>query len=216
MVRLEARRSPAPVPVDFSVGSPTLEFTAGDVHYLREEDHHHHTALLCVQTKSTLANPKMVFDTNEFFLKDNEQMTVAFSEWPEAIASTVEIAERNRIAAKERKQQLQYLFIGIFIPGFFLLTLLLSRIRIHPRIIKVLGILSLLILFEYLLLLLHPTVAELTHHTPVLEMLIFVSIAAILIPAHHRIEGWLIKKLIHRNESIRFRKVKFVSKKPKQ
>ncbi|HMX36878.1 MAG TPA: tetratricopeptide repeat protein [Ferruginibacter sp.] len=128
----------------------------------------------------------------------------------------LEIAERNRIAAKERKQQLQYLFIGIFIPGFFLLTLLLSRIRIHPRIIKVLGILSLLILFEYLLLLLHPTVAELTHHTPVLEMLIFVSIAAILIPAHHRIEGWLIKKLIHRNESIRFRKVKFVSKKPKQ
>ncbi|HNJ93754.1 MAG TPA: tetratricopeptide repeat protein [Ferruginibacter sp.] len=128
----------------------------------------------------------------------------------------LEIAERNRIAAKERKQQLQYLFIGIFIPGFFLLTLLLSRIRIHTRIIKVLGILSLLILFEYLLLLLHPTVAELTHHTPVLEMLIFVSIAAILIPAHHRIEGWLIKKLIHRNESIRFRKAKFVAKKPKQ
>lgn len=116
-----------------------------------------------------------------------------------------EIAERNRIAAKERKQQLQLLFIGIFIPGFFLFTLLLSRIRIHTRIVKALGILSLLILFEYLLLLLHPTVAELTNHTPVLEMLIFVSIAAILIPAHHRIEGWLIKKLIHRNESIRFK-----------
>ncbi len=33
MVRLEARRSPAPVPVDFSVGSPTLEFTAGDIHF---------------------------------------------------------------------------------------------------------------------------------------------------------------------------------------
>lgn len=33
MVRLEARRGIAPVPVDFAVGSPTLEFTAGDVHY---------------------------------------------------------------------------------------------------------------------------------------------------------------------------------------
>lgn len=33
MVRLEARRSPAPVPVDFAVGSPTLEFTAGDIHF---------------------------------------------------------------------------------------------------------------------------------------------------------------------------------------
>lgn len=126
----------------------------------------------------------------------------------------LEVAETNRIAAKERKLQLQYLFIGIFIPGFFLFTLLLSRIRIHIRIIKALGILSLLILFEYLLLLLHPTVKELTNHTPVLEMLIFVSIAAILIPAHHRIEGWLIKKLIHRNESIRFKKVRYIAKKP--
>jgi DNA polymerase-3 subunit alpha len=77
------------------VGRPLV--AAGDVHYLREEDHHHHTALLCVQTKSTLANPKMVFDTNEFYLKDNEQMTVAFQEWPESIASTVEIADRCEV-----------------------------------------------------------------------------------------------------------------------
>ncbi len=130
----------------------------------------------------------------------------------------LEMAEKTRIAAKERKQQLQLLFIGIFIPGFFLLTLLLSRIRIHTRIVKALGILSLLILFEYLLLLLHPTVAELTNHTPVLEMLIFVSIAAILIPGHHRIEAWLIKKLIHRNESIRFtfKKTKYTVKKSEE
>ncbi|HTN24123.1 MAG TPA: PHP domain-containing protein, partial [Solirubrobacteraceae bacterium] len=45
-----------------------------DVHYLRKEDYHHHTALLCVQTKSTLRQPKMTFDTNEFFLKTNEEM----------------------------------------------------------------------------------------------------------------------------------------------
>src|ERR671929_548694 len=49
------------------VGRPLVG--TGDVHYLRREDYHHHTALLCVQTKSTLAAPKMTFDTNEFFLK---------------------------------------------------------------------------------------------------------------------------------------------------
>ncbi len=110
----------------------------------------------------------------------------------------LELEESRKAAAKERKIQLQLLFIGMFIPGFFLLTLLLSRIKIHVKVIKVLGILSLLLLFEYLTLLLHPTVAELTHHTPVYEILIFVSIAAILIPAHHRIEHWLIEKLISR------------------
>src|SRR5437660_7268801 len=31
----------------------------GDVHYLRREDYHHHSALLCVQTKSTLSQPKI-------------------------------------------------------------------------------------------------------------------------------------------------------------
>lgn len=127
-----------------------------------------------------------------------------------------EIEENKKIAKQERKQQLQYLFIGIFIPGFFLLTLLLSRIRIHIRVIKILGILSLLILFEYLTLLLHPRVAILTNHTPVYEMLIFVSIAAIIIPGHHRIEQWLIQKLIHRNGSIKLKKFKLKVKGPSE
>jgi hypothetical protein len=72
---------------------------------------------------------------------------------------------------------------------------LLSQIKIHTRIIKVLGVLSLLILFEYLTLLLHPYVLEFTGHTPVYEILIFVAIAAVLIPAHHRIEHWLVDRL---------------------
>src|SRR5437660_2722833 len=66
----------------------------GDVHYLRREDYHHHAALLCVQTKSMLSAPKISFDTNEFYLRSNEEMSTAFAEWPEAIASTLEIAER--------------------------------------------------------------------------------------------------------------------------
>jgi DNA polymerase III subunit alpha len=68
-----------------------------DVHYLRREDFDNHAALLCVQTKSTLEAPKLSFDTNEFFLKSNEEMAAAFSEWPEAVASTVEIAERCQV-----------------------------------------------------------------------------------------------------------------------
>lgn len=113
----------------------------------------------------------------------------------------IEMEESRQVAAEERRQQLQLLFIGIFIPGFFLLTLLLSRSRVNPKFIKLMGILSLLFLFEFLTLLLHPRVAELTHHTPIYELLIFVAIAAILIPAHHRIEHWLIKKLSYRKKN---------------
>ncbi|HWY18036.1 MAG TPA: DNA polymerase III subunit alpha [Solirubrobacteraceae bacterium] len=76
----------------------------GDVHYLRREDYDHHTALLCVQTKSTLAAPKLTFDTNEFFLRDNAQMADAFAQWPEAIANTLQIAERCSVELELGKQ----------------------------------------------------------------------------------------------------------------
>lgn len=113
-----------------------------------------------------------------------------------------EIAEQKRLDRAERFQQLQLLAIGIFIPIFFLLTLLLSRRKIHAKAIQILGIISLLLLFEYLTLLLHPFVLKITNHTPVFEMLIFVCIAAILIPGHHRIERWLIKRLTHKNRKV--------------
>ncbi|HKC35869.1 MAG TPA: hypothetical protein VKB95_07390 [Chitinophagaceae bacterium] len=109
----------------------------------------------------------------------------------------LELKESRRLAKIERNQQLQLLLIAIFIPGLFLITLLLSRVKLHLQAIRLLGVLSLLFFFEYLTLLLHPTVANLTNHTPVYEILIFVAIAAILIPAHHRLEHWLIHRLIH-------------------
>ncbi|HMA27380.1 MAG TPA: DNA polymerase III subunit alpha, partial [Solirubrobacterales bacterium] len=68
-----------------------------DVHYLRREDYDSHAALLCVQTKSTIEQPKLRFDTNEFYLKSTEEMTDSFSDIPEAVASTIEIGERCQV-----------------------------------------------------------------------------------------------------------------------
>jgi DNA polymerase-3 subunit alpha len=65
-----------------------------DVHYLRREDFDNHAALLCVQTKSTLEAPKMSFDTNEFYIKSSEEMAASFAEWPDAVPTSLEIAER--------------------------------------------------------------------------------------------------------------------------
>src|SRR5262245_6220743 len=68
-----------------------------DVHYLRREDFDNHRALLCVQTKSTLEAPKLSFDTNEFYLKTSDEMAESFAEWPEAVPTTLEIAERCNV-----------------------------------------------------------------------------------------------------------------------
>ena len=114
-----------------------------------------------------------------------------------------EIADQKQREKATRFQQLQLLVIAVFIPLFFLLTLFISRIKIPVIIIKFMGIISLLVFFEYLTLLLHPFVANLTNHIPVLELLIFVCLAAGIIPLHHRLEHLLVAKLTgHKHFSI--------------
>ena len=46
----------------------------------------------------------MTFETNEFYLRDSAEMHNAFAEWPEAIASTLEIAERCSVELELGKQ----------------------------------------------------------------------------------------------------------------
>jgi DNA polymerase III subunit alpha len=77
------------------MGRPLV--ATADVHYLRREDFHHHAALLCVQTKSTLAAPKMSFSTNEFYLKSSDEMAESFAAFPGALESTIEIAGRCNV-----------------------------------------------------------------------------------------------------------------------
>src|SRR5204862_5807427 len=74
------------------VGRPLV--ATADVHYLRREDYSKRGALLCVQTKSTVEQPKLRFETNEFFLKSPAEMAESFAPWPESVPTTLEIAER--------------------------------------------------------------------------------------------------------------------------
>jgi len=106
-----------------------------------------------------------------------------------------EISEAKEKEVEERKQKLQLLAIGVFIPIFFFISVFLSRKKVNKKIIEFSGILSLLMLFEYLTLFIHPFVAEKSHHSPFIEIVVFVIIASLLTPAHHKIEHWLIDKL---------------------
>jgi DNA polymerase-3 subunit alpha len=65
-----------------------------DLHYTRPEDAEGHAALLCVQSGSTLAEPKLKFDANDFYLKSATEMREVWRELPEACDNTLLIAER--------------------------------------------------------------------------------------------------------------------------
>ena len=67
----------------------------GDVHYLRHEDARAHEALLCIQSGDSLQNPsRWRFDSDQFYLKSPAEMARDFAIYPEALRSTIELAER--------------------------------------------------------------------------------------------------------------------------
>jgi hypothetical protein len=106
--------------------------------------------------------------------------------------------------AEEHQQNLQYAAIAIGLVVFALLFLLFSHSIIATQnTIKYLGILSLLIVFEFINLLIHPYIGNLTHHSPILMLLFMVCLAALLIPMHHKLEHWITNKMVEKNKQIR-------------
>ena len=78
-----------------------------DLHYTRYEDAAAHAALLCVQSGSTLADPKRFkFDNDEFYLKTPGQMRELFKDIPESCDNTLLIAERCNVTLRENENLL--------------------------------------------------------------------------------------------------------------
>ncbi|WP_380156953.1 DNA polymerase III subunit alpha [Kineococcus sp. R86509] len=73
-----------------------------DLHYTKAEDFKAHEALLCVQSGSTLADPKRFkFDADEFYLKSPAEMRHVWRDHPEACDNTLLIAERCDVSFTE-------------------------------------------------------------------------------------------------------------------
>lgn len=106
--------------------------------------------------------------------------------------------------ADQRKQNIQFALIALGIITFIIIFLLLSRRHItNTKLIQFLGVVALLLVFEFLNLLLHPFLEKITHHSPVLMLLALVCIAALLVPLHHKLEKWATHKLVEKNKTIR-------------
>ncbi|MHB8859697.1 MAG: DNA polymerase III subunit alpha [Thermoleophilia bacterium] len=90
------------------VGRPLV--ATNDVHYLLHEDASSHDALLCIQTGSNLLDTKRLkFQGDQFYLKSAGEMSQSFPDVPEALASSLEIAERCNVTLD---------FSRLLIPGF--------------------------------------------------------------------------------------------------
>ncbi|MBR5536213.1 MAG: DNA polymerase III subunit alpha [Clostridia bacterium] len=65
-----------------------------DVHYIKREDAAYQDVLLCIQTGKNLSDEnRMRFDTDEFYVKSEEEMRELFAFAPEAVDNTQKIAD---------------------------------------------------------------------------------------------------------------------------
>ena len=130
---------------------------------------------------------------NQDRVKDMQGLTLDETIRQQEIASQKKRAEENHI------RNLQLLAIGIFIPVFFLIVLFLSRTKVSARVVEFLGILSLLLLFEFITDLIYPYVGNLTNENPIWEMLILVVVAALLEPLNNKMEHWVKSHLVRKS-----------------
>jgi len=80
---------------------------ANDAHYLRREDALAHEVLLCIQTQSTMNDPKHYrFSSDQMYFKSPEEMAALFPDIPEAMSNTLAIAERCNVTSVKAKPQL--------------------------------------------------------------------------------------------------------------
>lgn len=72
-----------------------------DIHYIDKSDANAHDILLCIGTgKKKDDEDRMRFQTQEFYMKSPDEMAELFSEYPDAISNTVELAKRCNFEIK--------------------------------------------------------------------------------------------------------------------
>src|SRR3954465_2930745 len=69
-----------------------------DVHYIERGHSHAHDCLICIGTQAQLAESKrMRYVQEQFYLRSADEMKALFSETPEAVKNTMEVAEQCNV-----------------------------------------------------------------------------------------------------------------------
>jgi hypothetical protein len=108
------------------------------------------------------------------------------------------IKEELKKEQEERQNNLILAAIGFFIPVFITVVFLISKwSKKRSKLIASLGIASLLMLFEFISLLIHPYVEKYTEHNIILMYIVLLIIASALVPLHHKMEEFVKKNFIN-------------------
>ncbi|MCR6721634.1 MAG: hypothetical protein NVV59_15425 [Chitinophagaceae bacterium] len=101
--------------------------------------------------------------------------------------------ENERLEAKRKRYNIQYLAITIGIAGIFVLMVMMGMFKVSATTIKLVGFFAFLMVFEFIFLIFKKNIASITNGEPWKDLLFMIALAALLLPLHH----WLEHKVIH-------------------
>jgi hypothetical protein len=155
------------------------------------------------KTDSAYYYAKMKDALNDSIFNESNVNKIQAMEFSEQLR-TMEDNAKKAEEALQRKENIQYALIALGIIVFIIIFFLLSRsIIVNEKLIEFLGVLGLLIVFEFINLLIHPYLATFTNDSPIFMLIVLVAIAALLIPLHHKLEKWITEKMVEKNKKIR-------------
>lgn len=80
-----------------------------DCHYIKREDSEYQQILMCISTATTIKDPdKMSMPTDQFYVKNTDEMYDAFAGYEDALENTVKIADRCNVEFEYGVTKLPY------------------------------------------------------------------------------------------------------------
>jgi tetratricopeptide (TPR) repeat protein len=108
--------------------------------------------------------------------------------------------EKEEEEAVRQRHNWQYMGIVLGIITMFIILSSLGLFRVSPKWIRVLGFISFIFLFEFIILLADKWIHHITHGEPLYILAIKVVLIAILLPLHHFLEHKLIHYITTRRQ----------------
>jgi hypothetical protein len=100
--------------------------------------------------------------------------------------------------ATEHRHNVQYMGFTVGLVALFMVLVMMGWLAVPPSVIRILGFLSFIFLFEFIILLADKQIQGWTNDEPWKVLLIKIALAAVLVPLHHWLEHKVIVYLSNR------------------
>lgn len=152
---------------------------------------------------STLKFLKLSVSIKDSIFSQEKVKQIQSLTFAEQFRQTQELDKQHE-AEEEHRQNIESAAIGIGIITFIIFFLLYSRsIIASPRLISTLGLIALLVTFEFFYLLIDRFLEGFTHESTLWMLLIWVALGVLLAPVDKFMERWIQHRLVEKNKAIK-------------